>query len=556
VNLRIPLWLLGGLFVLAETASARAQSPPTKVPPGTADGGVAPIDQRAGNSSVGDAKTREPIEIRTGHPSSIYALAFSPDRNEMATTCGRGDPRVRFWDPRTGRFLRSLEAHAAGAWAVAYTPDGKRLVTSSISDQEDVCVWDAQTHRKLLGLKCHKHGAGLVAVSTDGKCLLSMDNLSSVIKAEVAMWDLETGKLLGRHPTQANVVERAVLLPDGRTLLLVDRQRVRLLDAGTLTIGGDGDLGYVEAPDVGARKPDSWLFAGPTIGLGGRMFATGEVHKATELRETLSGRTVWQIHSGIHSGRSTLAPNGRTIAQPSWGARIELLDVPSERTILTLGPLLLPVYKLAFSPDGQRLAAVSSGSKATTIYLWDLTDIASRPLPKPKVGPKDVDRWCTDLAGQDARAAYRAVWSLAGAPEQALPRLRAMIHERLRMTPADMDRWIAGLDGDRFSARETAAARLRWAGTAAVPQMEAALKNGPSAEQRRRLQVIIAAIREAPVPTDRLFAARAHLVLEQIGTPETQSLLDEWASRDPGVRREAETRALVERLTKLRKPDE
>jgi hypothetical protein len=474
----------------------------------------------------------------------------------MATTCGRGDPRVRFWDPRTGQFLRSLEAHAAGTWAVSYTADGTRLVTSSISDKEDVCVWDARTHRKLLGLKGHKHGAGLVAISAYSKRLLSMENYASFGQVDVAVWDLETGKLLRTHPTRANFVERAEFLADGHTLLLIERQRIRLWDTGALAVGGIRDIGYIEASNSDARKPDNRLFATTAIGLGGRFVMSGESGQTTNLEDVLSGRNAWQIQSGIHDHRMAVSPDGRTIAHPSWGARIELLDLPSEKAVLTLGPLLLPVSKVVFSPDGTWLATVSSGSRAATIYLWDLSDIAGRPLPKPKVGPRDLDRWCKDLAGDDARAAYRAVWALAGAPEQALSRLRALIDDLMRTTPADIDGWIAGLDDDRFAAREAAAARLRSVGTAAVPQMQAALNRSPSPEKRRRLEAIVGAIREAPVPSDWLFAVRGRMVLEQIGTPEARKLLDEWAAADPRARPETEARAVVERVIKQRQPDQ
>jgi hypothetical protein len=440
---------------------------------------------------------------------------------------------------------------------VSYTADGTRLVTSSISDKEDVCVWDARTHRKLLGLKGHKHGAGLVAVSADGKRLVSLDNYAGLGSLDVAVWELATGKLLHKHRTRFDVVERASFLPDGRTLLVAERQRICVWDTGASAGDRVRDVGDIEAPSGEGPKPGTRPIPTTTIDSGGRFGVVGETGRPAHLLDILTGQDVWHIDGGADGGRRiAFSPDGRTIAQPSWGARIELLDLPSEKAVLTLGPLLLPVSRLVFSPDGKRLATVSSGSRAATIYLWDLSDIVGRPLPKPKVGPGDMDRRCKDLAGDDARTAYRAVWALAGTPEQALSRLRALIGDLMRTTPADIDGWIAGLDDDRFAAREAAAARLRSVGTAAVPQMQAALNRSPSPEKRRRLEAIVGAIREAPVPSDWLFAIRGRMVLEQIGTPEARKLLDEWAAADPRARPEAEARAVVERVIKQRQPDQ
>jgi hypothetical protein len=545
---------LGALLVLAEMAWVRAQSPPAKVPIGAADGGPSPISQRAGNSSVADAKARAPIEIRTGHPSGIYALAFSPDGKEIATTCGRGDPRVRFWDARTGQFIRSLEAHTAGVWAVAYTADGTRIVTTSFLHREDVCVWDARTHRKLMSLKAHKYGAHVLGVSPDGGRLVSIGSYMTV--DDVVVWDLESGKLVRKHPSLARSARQIVLLADGRAALVAERERVIAWDIGAHTGEGLRDLGNVEVLARNDQRPGSTPFPMTILGPSGETAVVNDYGRATRVVETITGQTVWEIKSGIHDGRIALSPDGRTIARPSWGATIEVLDIPTEKPVATLGPILLPVSKLLFAPDGKRLAAVGSGSKTASVYLWDLSEIAGRPLQKPKVGPNDVDRWCRDLAGEDPRAAYRAVWALAGAPDQALPQFKAIVTERQRTTAADIDRWITDLDDNRFAAREAAAGQLRGAGTAALTRMAAALKGNVSPEQRGRLQAIVAASRDARVPCDRLFAARARVVLEQIGTREALKFLDEWASADPGARREAEARALVARLTKQQKPDE
>jgi WD40 repeat protein len=528
------LWPIAGVLVLAGTAWVHAQ----------------PHSKAADGPPVEDLKPRKPIEVATGHPTSVYRIVFSPDGKELATASSHGDPRVRFWDPRTGRLTRTLEAHPRGVWAVAYTPDGTRLVTSGTGDRGDVFVWDARTHRKLLTLHGHKEGALSLAISPDGKRLAS---IAFAVVGDVAVWDLESGRLQNRHPTLARSVERAAFLADGRTLLVSSRHGIRVWDLGAAG-GGICDLGDVETGRRAGPEFETRFMATAAIGPGGRVVADGDLSRTTRLLDVLTGREVLHIQSGFHSAGVALSPDGRTIARPSSGGTIELLDWPSERTVLTLGPLPLSAWFLAFSPDGKRLAVAGSGSKAATIYLWDVSDIADRMPPQEGAGPKDLDRWCKDLASADAGTANRALWRLVGARDQAVTRLKTVIHDKRSTTPADIARWIAELDDDRFAVREAAAARLTGAGTVAMPPMEAALKEARLAEQRRRLQTILAAIRDAPVPADRLFAARARVVLERIGTPEARRVLEEWAKAVPGTDRAAEARDLAKRLAKQQAP--
>jgi hypothetical protein len=70
-------------------------------------------------------------------------------------------------------------------------------------------------------------------------------------------------------------------------------------------------------------------------------------------------------------------------------------------------------------------------------------------------------------------------------------------------------------------------------GRAAEPALRQALKAPSSAEQRRRVVQLIETL-EAPAPAQEVSAARAVEVLEWIGTPEAQRLLEELARGAPG----------------------
>src|SRR5205823_1271287 len=115
------------------------------------------------------------------------------------------------------------------------------------------------------------------------------------------------------------------------------------------------------------------------------------------------------------------------------------------------------VLSVAFAPDGKTLA--SSGID-TTALVWDLARIG-RTVPKAaNLQPAELEGLWTDLAGDDAPRAYRAITTLSAAPEQAVP----FVRERLRPVTADdvrqLVRRISDLDSDQFAVRQAAEEEL------------------------------------------------------------------------------------------------
>jgi hypothetical protein len=178
---------------------------------------------------------------------------------------------------------------------------------------------------------------------------------------------------------------------------------------------------------------------------------------------------------------------------------------------------------LAFTRDGRRMA---TGHPDSTILLWDvhLPALSSTSLSATQL----QERWA-DLADTDAAKAWQAVDRLAQAPDDAL----AFLGGRLKPAPiaaADVTgKLLAELDSDSFAVREAAARRLKALGLQAEPALRAALKADPPLEQRRRIEELLAALREPPPTQEELRQLRAVIVLERIGTPPARQLLDEVA---------------------------
>ena len=98
----------------------------------------------------------EPALTLTGHNDSVFAVAFRPDSNRIAS--GGYDRTIRIWDltltdkdgkqlPRT---VATLSGHAGTVFALSYSEDGN-LLTSGASD-ETVRLWDANEGRHLISV--------------------------------------------------------------------------------------------------------------------------------------------------------------------------------------------------------------------------------------------------------------------------------------------------------------------------------------------------------------------------------------------------------------------
>src|SRR5262245_22958000 len=180
-----------------------------------------------------------------------------------------------------------------------------------------------------------------------------------------------------------------------------------------------------------------------------------------------------------------------------------------------MGQMDRNVCCLAFTPDGRRLAAGSPGGT-----IW---------------------------ADADAANAWRAVWRLADAPQEALTFLRGHV-KPYPTAPADVtQKLLADIDSDSFEVREAVVRRLKELGLQAEPALRAALKAKPSLEQRQRIESLLAALVESPPPLvpEELQQLRALIVLEHIGTPEARHLLEDAAKGPSSARLTRQARAAL-----------
>jgi WD40 repeat protein len=168
--------------------------------------------------------------LTRAHSGDINSLAFAPNSRMLATGSGRLDGLISLWDLRAGKAVRQgvMAGHRASVEALAFAPDGKELVSGGADGT--VRLWDltGPQPRERAVLKGHADSVKGVGFSPDGKLVVSVSQDGTARFWNVAkLWPKEQATLR----LQAGHARTLAFSPDGQALALgsID-QTVRLWD--------------------------------------------------------------------------------------------------------------------------------------------------------------------------------------------------------------------------------------------------------------------------------------------------------------------------------------
>ena len=173
------------------------------------------------------AATAGAAEPRTllGHTYNIYALAFSPHGDLLASASG--DETVKLWSVAAGHLRQTLAGHTGPVYGVAFSPDGRWLV--SASGDGTVRMWDAADGQVRQVLRGHEGAVYSVAVSPRGDVIASggEDRI-------VRLWKPAGGEAVAELTGHTGDVYGLAFSPDGRLLASGSRDKtIRLWEPAT-----------------------------------------------------------------------------------------------------------------------------------------------------------------------------------------------------------------------------------------------------------------------------------------------------------------------------------
>jgi WD40 repeat protein len=274
---------------------------------------------------IWDAVTWEP-RLKLTAPSSVYALAWSPDGKFLAAAC-RGKT-VEVWDA-AGQPQKSLTGFKAPPTALAWSPNGKVLA---------VAAGDPNPYSER-----RKH-----------------------VRSEVRLFDPADGKLIGELSDPGDTVHALAFSADGTTLA-----------------GGCNDA-KVRLWDVAQRKqrgaPLS-LGQAPALGLGfsddGRLLAACGMDGAIALWDAADWKEQRRMQAKERVNSIALADSGRFIITGEEDGSVRLwepLSGEQKTALLERGPR---VYAVAAQPGGD---AVACGGAEGVVRVWELAP--GNPQPR------------------------------------------------------------------------------------------------------------------------------------------------------------------------------
>jgi WD40 repeat protein len=310
---------------------------------------------RSGDIRLVEVSSNRTVHVLRGHLGPVREASFSPDGSLLAS-CG-DDGKLHVWDARTGR-LRSIVVVAnTRIFCATWSPDGKRMATADRSGAVKVYDMTVPQARRTFHF----------AAPTPPQFVFFREAATlRAVLANYRFWDLDVPSLRPKEWTP----RQSVWFPCGDRSLLGRRWsdcQVEVYDVDSQESWRTDCHGYVVALD---RSPDGRhlvmaLLPAPDC----HHLAAGDPAQppvvwlwdlATGIKHNL-GRTDGIVHP------VAFAPDSKSLAVAD-GPRVRIIDVATRQVRQVLNEHGNIVSCVAFSSDGQLLAAASADY---TVRVWD-----------------------------------------------------------------------------------------------------------------------------------------------------------------------------------------
>jgi WD40 repeat protein len=330
-----------------------------------------------------------PLLVLKGNTDWVNSVAFSPD-GKWLVTAGR-DRTVRLWDAQSGKEVRAFgqlpkvekkgpapkeekkeekklspQAGPTNVRDAQFSPDGSKVASTTGQWNKEkkewvgeVRLWEAQSGKELAVLHGHTDEIECVAFSADGKRLATG---SKDMTAKV--WDLAQAKDVQTLKGHTAAVLAVAFNKDGTRLATAGEDgTVRVWDvAGGKELTGDkgglrlaGLADFTPAPPKDAKAPEPKDKKGQD--------KKGPPAKGKKGPEPKAAKEAPLPVTTVAYSR-----DGSKLAAASTGGVVLIWDAASGKDLQKIkGPE--GVWSVAFSPDGTRLA---EGGWSDLIKVWDV----------------------------------------------------------------------------------------------------------------------------------------------------------------------------------------
>jgi WD40 repeat protein len=369
-----------------QLAQISAGTLPVKTVAFSPDGHSLVAGDEDGTVSFWNSATQEQLSgpIHT-HDHILNSIAFSPTGRTLAT--GGVEGLVRIWSFATHKELGAPIAVHAPVGSVAFSPNGQILASGDY--RHTVQMWSIRTHRQLGNpLRTSLNTVTDVAFSPDGHILATLTT-ELFGQGRIQLWDVATRRQLDGSVGGDKEISGLAFSPNGQTL------------AG----GGNGGTiiwSVTTGREIRQSLRSSTHITAVAFGPDGKILASGGDDHLINISSTepVHQFEVLVSHRSGHAKAKLLAlgSDGHTAVTVSENGQVSHWDVPRHAqrgTILDTSPAV--AHCRVLSSDGRALA---SENNTGTIRLWNLANgqqlgkLLSSPTFPEEPGEVESDGGC------------------------------------------------------------------------------------------------------------------------------------------------------------------
>ena len=383
------------------------------------DGSNLAVSKQNGRIRLWDITTNSRMGTLLGHAgegdSDILTLALSHDKKLLAS--GSEDKTVMLWDTQNHNELATLRGH--DAWITAVTFSDDRTTLASGDAGKVIKLWDIETQKERATLIGHKNTINALTFAPVGTPVYSGCLASGSADGTIRFWNPENGEELLTFTTGHTEWIKALAFSEDSTTLssaafngtvdvwnLKTRQEIETftdfhsdvtrtveLSPNAQLFACHGREGMIHFKPVGMRIRTQTEGASNTqlwnLTVGRKLVPPWQKDRHLIYAVTFSPDNnilaiidrqeirAWHINTGIElfqfnmersriDEKLVFSPDGEKLATLSSHRKPHVWDITTQRNITPIN--IKKASAVAFSPDSSILATVSIGG----IYLWKL----------------------------------------------------------------------------------------------------------------------------------------------------------------------------------------